>query len=99
MSMTPRFIVFEGIDGCGKSTQIQMLHAALCAKGRQVALTAEPTGHDTGKMLREALSGRVERTPYEMAALFTLDRIVHNKAPDGIEKTLEKGIDVLSDRY
>ena len=94
-----RFIVFEGIDGCGKSTQIQMLHAALCAKGRQVALTAEPTGHDTGKMLREALSGRVERTPYEMAALFTLDRIVHNKAPDGIEKTLEKGIDVLSDRY
>lgn len=94
-----RFIVFEGIDGCGKSTQIAMLQAALAARGRQVMQTAEPTDKDTGRMLREALSGRVERTPFEMAALFTLDRIVHNTAADGIEKTLAQGVDVLSDRY
>lgn len=94
-----KLIVFEGIDGCGKSTQIKMLADALRARDRQVMLTAEPTDHDTGKMLREALSGRVRRTPYEMAALFTLDRILHNTAEDGIEKAIVSGMDVLSDRY
>ena len=94
-----RFIVFEGIDGCGKSTQIARLAEALRAEGREVMLTAEPTTHDTGKMLREALSGKVQRTPYEMAALFTLDRIVHNTAEDGIENALNAGCDVLCDRY
>ena len=94
-----KFIVFEGIDGCGKSTQIARLAEAIRARGNDVLLTAEPTEHDTGKMLREALSGRVKRTPEEMAALFTLDRIVHNKAEDGIENALENGRYVLSDRY
>ena len=94
-----KLIVFEGIDGCGKSTQIARLAEAIRARGNDVLLTAEPTEHDTGKMLREALSGRVKRTPEEMAALFTLDRIVHNKAEDGIENALENGRYVLSDRY
>ena len=52
-----KFIVFEGIDGCGKSTQIRLLAQHLAAKGRQVQPTAEPTATDTGKMLRESLSG------------------------------------------
>ena len=94
-----KLIVFEGIDGCGKSTQIDLLADSLRAMGRQVAVSAEPTETDTGKMLRAALSGKVKRTPCEMAALFTLDRIVHNKWENGIEKTLEDGIDMLSDRY
>ena len=94
-----KFIVFEGIDGCGKSTQIKLLSESLAAKGRQVRLTAEPTSTDTGKMLREALSGRVERSAFEMAALFTLDRIAHNVGKGGIEEMLNAGCDVLSDRY
>ena len=94
-----KLIVFEGIDGCGKSTQIDLLADSLRAMGRQVAVSAEPTETDPGKMLRAALSGKVKRTPCEMAALFTLDRIVHNKWENGIEKTLENGIDMLSDRY
>ena len=94
-----KLIVFEGIDGCGKSTQIQRLAEHLESLGRQVALSCEPTETATGKLLREALSGKVKRTPCEMAALFTLDRIVHNKCENGIEKTLEKGVDMLSDRY
>lgn len=94
-----KFIVFEGIDGCGKSTQIEKLRLALSDMGRRVMQTAEPTDKESGRMLREALAGRVERTPCEMAALFTLDRIVHNTAPDGIEKSLAEGVDVLSDRY
>lgn len=95
----PLFIVFEGIDGCGKSTQLQFLSAYLQKRGRKVATTAEPTDSVTGKMLRAALSGKDPRTAAEMAALFTLDRIYHNKAEDGIEKRLKDGFDVISDRY
>lgn len=91
-----KFIVFEGIDGCGKSTQLKMLGEALEKMGRAVELTAEPTDKDTGLMLREALSGKVARSPYEMAALFALDRVAHNK---DIEKWLDGGQDVLCDRY
>ena len=94
-----KLIVFEGIDGCGKSTQIKMLANALRARGREVVVTAEPTETETGKMLRRALSGAIPATPCQMAAMFTLDRIVHNTAEGGIRETLEKGADMLSDRY
>ncbi len=95
----PLFIVFEGIDGCGKSTQLRLLADALAARGRSVVTTAEPTDSTTGKMLRAALSGADPRTPAEMAALFVLDRIHHNVAPNGINATLAAGKDVVSDRY
>lgn len=94
-----KFIVFEGIDGCGKSTQLKLLATALKARGRQVCMTAEPTDSPTGHALRAALSGKDPRTPYEMAALFTLDRIGHNQCPDGIADRLAGGYDVLCDRY
>jgi len=95
----PLFIVFEGIDGCGKSTQLCMLRQKLTAMGRAVFTTAEPTESKTGKMLREALSGRDARTATEMAALFTLDRIHHNVGEGGIAAALATGQDVISDRY
>jgi len=95
----PLFIVFEGIDGCGKSTQLRLLSEYLQKRGRRVVTTAEPTDSATGKMLREALAGRDPRTAAEMAALFTLDRIHHNIAEDGIENCLKNGCDMLSDRY
>jgi dTMP kinase len=95
----PLFIVFEGIDGCGKSTQLRLLCEHLEKRGRKTVATAEPTDSTTGKMLRSALSGRDPRTAAEMAALFTLDRIHHNKAENGIEKCLADGFDVISDRY
>lgn len=95
----PLFIVFEGIDGCGKSTQLRLLCERLTALGRTPVPTAEPTDTATGKMLRRALSGEESRTAAEMAALFTLDRIHHNKGKDGIEEYLQKGFDVISDRY
>ena len=95
-----RFIVFEGIDGSGKSTQIKLLCDRLKAAGRKVYLTAEPTSSVTGGLLRDALSGVAKRTGYELAALFLLDRINHNVNPvNGIEVMLERGYDVICDRY
>ena len=95
-----RFLVFEGIDGSGKTTQTKFLCDHLRAQGREVSLTAEPTSLPTGRALREALSGRVKKSECEMAALFVEDRIAHNNAPEeGIRALLEKGIDVICDRY
>lgn len=94
-----RFIVFEGIDGAGKTTQIERLAAKLRGEGRRVWVTAEPTSSVSGGMLRDALGGIQKRTACEMAALFVLDRIFHNVNPGGIEKMLADGIDVICDRY
>ena len=95
-----RFLVFEGIDGSGKTTQTQLLLAHLREQGREVFLTAEPTALPTGRALREALSGKVKKSECEMAALFVEDRIAHNNDPEnGIRALLEKGIDVICDRY
>ena len=98
--MAPRFIVFEGLDGAGKTTQIRLLKESLEKKGERVVLTAEPTEYPSGKALREALSGRVRKTPAEMAVMFTLDRIAHNKNEEsGIDRLLRDGYTVISDRY
>ncbi|MBQ9784186.1 MAG: dTMP kinase [Clostridia bacterium] len=95
-----RFIVFEGLDGAGKTTQIELLEKHLRAEGRRVYRTAEPTESVTGGLLRDALSGVSRRTTCEMAALFVIDRIFHNVNPvNGIEKMLADGVDVISDRY
>ena len=95
-----RFIVIEGIDGSGKSTQIQLLASRLTAAKRKVFTTAEPTVSLTGGMLRDALRGVNKKTTCEIAAMFLLDRIYHNVNPvDGIEKFLSEGVDVICDRY
>ena len=95
-----KFIVFEGIDGSGKSTQISLLEEKLREMGRKVYITAEPTASVSGGMLRDALSGVRHRSPCELAALFLLDRINHNvNSVCGIEKMVGDGFDVISDRY
>ena len=95
-----RLIVFEGIDGAGKTTQIELLSKYLTSVGRRVYRTAEPTESVTGGLLRDALGGVSRRTACEMAALFVLDRIFHNVNPvNGIEKMLADGVDVICDRY
>ena len=95
-----RFIVFEGIDGAGKTTQIELLTKHLQACGRRVMRTAEPTESVSGGLLRDALGGVSKRSACEMAALFVLDRIFHNVNPvSGIEKMLSDGVDVICDRY
>lgn len=95
-----RFIVFEGIDGSGKTTQIARLCESLEKEGRRVFVTAEPTVSHTGGAIRDALCGIAQKTACEMAAMFVLDRIFHNvNGAWGIEKMLSDGYDVLCDRY
>lgn len=94
------FIVFEGIDGAGKSTQARLLAEALEREGRQVYITAEPTPLPSGRALREVLGGKVKKTPCEIAIMFAEDRVAHNKDGEiGIEKLLADGVCIICDRY
>ena len=95
-----KFIVLEGLDGAGKTTQIELLRKRLLSDGRSVYATAEPTASATGGLIRDALSGLHPRTASELAALFLCDRIQHNINPkNGIKGFLEAGTDVICDRY
>ena len=95
-----KFIVVEGLDGTGKTTQIKILADYIKSKGTAVEITAEPTAHPTGKLIRRILSGEVPSDPWALASLFLSDRIIHNINPDdGIEKMLSEGKSVISDRY
>lgn len=94
------FIVFEGLDGSGKSTQINMLKDKLKLMGRKVYVTAEPTNSATGGLIRDTLSNNYKREPSELASLFLTDRISHNVNPVwGIQKFLNEGTDIICDRY
>ena len=98
--MAGKFIVFEGLDGSGKSTQIRCLEQRLRDMGRRVDVTAEPTVSALGGLVRDALSGFTPRSGGEIAALFMADRVQHNVNPVwGIQKMLASGFDVICDRY
>ena len=98
--MRGKFIVFEGIDGAGKTTQAKLLAEKIKYVGREATLTAEPTTLESGKALRRVLSGEEKKSVCEIATMFTLDRIAHNVHPtEGIEALLESGVDVICDRY
>ena len=103
----PKFIVIEGVDGAGKTTQIRKLAETLKAQGKRVFMTSEPTckaqSHAptaVGSMIGDVLLGKTEMTPSGMAALFLADRILHNTDPlIGIKAALERGEWVICDRY
>ena len=95
-----RFIVFEGLDGTGKTTQIRRLARTLESRGETVFVTAEPTAFPSGKLIRRVLSGEVPSNPWTTAALFLADRIRHCADPaEGIAAHLAKGETVITDRY
>lgn len=95
-----KFIVFEGLDGTGKSTQIRLLADRLRARGETVYTDAEPTGRPAGRLLRKMLAGEFPANEWANAALFFADRVHHNTDPEtGIKARLARGETVLSDRY
>jgi dTMP kinase len=90
------FIVIEGIDGTGKSTQAKMLKQALEAVGQVVILDREPSDGPYGKILREsATTGRL--SPQEELDLFHKDRKHHLE--EIILPALKRGETVILDRY
>ncbi len=100
MKNTAKFIVFEGIDGAGKSTQIQLLSQKLAERGIKTHVSAEPTKYPSGLKIREVLSGKVKVTDDELAVMFATDRANHNtNTENGIESLLRAGICPISDRY
>ncbi|CAK8719016.1 MAG: thymidylate kinase [Candidatus Electronema aureum] len=90
-------IAFEGIDGTGKSTQIQLLADFLREKGEQVVVTREPTDSVYGRRIRELYVNRDSCTPEEELELFIQDRRLHVR--ELIRPELAAGRIVLTDRY
>ncbi|MFK7930105.1 MAG: dTMP kinase [Myxococcota bacterium] len=96
--MSGRFIVLEGLDGAGTTTQSARLARALRAKGRDVVETHEPTDGPVGRLIRQALQrseGAVARST--LPWMFAADRADHLSRL--VEPTLRAGGDVISDRY
>ena len=94
-----KFITFEGIDGCGKSTQIQLAQAYLVQQGFQVLTTLEPGGTGIGLQIREILLNRKNHRLVQESEmlLYLADRIQHLK--EIILPALEQGVLVLCDRF
>jgi dTMP kinase len=97
------FIVFEGIDGTGTTTQLEKLKSRYAENGMEpgnkVHFTCEPTSGEIGLLIRRALRGELHFTPDTMARLFASDRGEHIFGNGGIKKLIDSGNAVFSDRY
>lgn len=96
-----KFIVFEGIEGSGKSTQVKLLTEYLQSKTLPVYQTREASDGPIGKILRsEYLSGKRECDKRLINLLYVPDRLDHiTNTEDGILMKIENGFNVISDRY
>jgi dTMP kinase len=93
------FITFEGIEGCGKTTQIRLLSAALTAAGKRVVLTREPGGCPIADKIRAILldADNSAMTPSAELLLYAAARAQH--VQEVIEPALSRGEIVLCDRF
>ncbi|MDR3167677.1 MAG: dTMP kinase [Treponema sp.] len=103
MNIFRNFVVFEGGDGSGTSTQIELLRGRFGSApgGGLPALftTFEPTDTPIGRILREALRGTLSLQPETIARLFAADRNEHLFGAGGIRERCLGGELVVSDRY
>jgi dTMP kinase len=99
-----RFIVLEGLDGAGTTTQAARLQTHLTRRGRHSFLTNEPTSEPVGAFIRRLLTSQErgsDGSPYHpgeqtMGLLFAADRMAHSRV---IETRLAAGEHVVCDRY
>jgi dTMP kinase len=97
------FIVLEGLDGAGTTTQAHRLVAALEAAGHKAHFTREPSDGPIGTSIRQALGGRLTRpggrrlTPETLALLFAADRMDHLASE--LDDLRDRGVTVVCDRY
>lgn len=93
-----KFIVFEGLDGSGQSTQAGLLRDSLVKKGYKVVLTKEPTiDSEVGREIRKILDEKIKSESKYLQELFTKDRKEHLN--NLINPSLKEGKIVISDRY
>jgi dTMP kinase len=94
-----RFITIEGLDGCGKSTQLERLAKALRADGISVVITREPGGTETGEKIRKVVldTGTAHLSPMAELALMFASRAQHIK--EVIQPAIAEGKLVLCDRF
>ena len=100
-----RFVVLEGLDGAGTTTQAQLLCDRLRREGRKAHVTAEPSSGPVGALIRQILKGRIGGGPggkgpfvgWGLALLFAADRQDHVHTE--IAPKLTDGIDVVCDRF
>jgi dTMP kinase len=95
------FVVIEGIDGAGTTTQCARYSAHLATVGKRAHVTREPSDGPVGvlirRMLKKEIAERSRGSAEMMALLFAADRIDHNLSEIDLE--LERGTIVISDRY
>ncbi|HVO64434.1 MAG TPA: dTMP kinase [Terriglobales bacterium] len=94
-----KFITIEGLDGCGKSTQLKKLEKVLRSDGLDVVVTREPGGTATGEKIRKVLldTGTANLSPLAELALMFASRAQHLK--EVIQPALNEGKIVLCDRF
>lgn len=100
------FIVFEGIDGSGKTTQAELLKNSLIARNQQAVISPQPSNGTIGNLIRQALKQRIifskDRDLFDrqMAYLFAADRHDHlYNDIDGVFKLIANNYHVISTRY
>ncbi len=94
----PLLIVFEGLDGAGTTTQVELLTSYLRNEIKQrIVLTREPTDNIIGGLIRGCLAGDWKISPAGLQLLFAADRAHHLK--EKIEPALDQCAIIISDRY
>ena len=91
------FVSFEGLDGCGKTTQARLLAEGLAADGVDVVLPREPGGTPLGEQVRELVLHGDHVAPWAEVALYAASRAQH--VVDVIRPALARGATVVCDRY
>ncbi len=91
------FVTFEGLDGCGKTTQAARLAESLAREGVEVVLTREPGGTPLGEAIRDLVLHGDHVAPWAEAAMYAAARAQH--VDQVIRPALERGATVVCDRY
>jgi dTMP kinase len=91
------FISFEGLDGCGKTTQVELLEAYLETRDFEVVATREPGGTELGETLRQIVLHGGKISPWAEVAIFAAARA--ELVDQVIEPALTRGAIVISDRF
>ena len=93
------FITFEGIDGCGKSTQTALCKVWLEELGREVLLVREPGGTRIGEKIRELLLDKQNGAMAPMTELFLFEAARAQIVEETIKPALAEGKAVICDRF